>query len=168
MLVFLALTAFLVIIVFTAFNYFAFFNAAPYIPTSGTTLSIMRSFAKLHPHKKAVELGSGDGRIVIALAKMGIEIDGYEINPILVVLSKILIKINRVDKIAHIHWKSFWNISFTEYDLVTCYCIPNKMKKLSEKLNRELPKNALIISNSFTFESLILVEEKDNVRLYTV
>ena len=44
----------------------------------------MIEFAKLKKGEKVVDLGSGDGRVVLEFARKGVEVHGYEINPLLV------------------------------------------------------------------------------------
>ena len=60
---------------------------APFLPSDAKTFErtaiLLGSLGK-GAGKKAVDLGSGDGRMVIELAKLGYEAHGYEINPLLV------------------------------------------------------------------------------------
>jgi len=55
-----------------------------------------------------IDLGSGDGRILIAAACLGAKAVGYEINPFLVWKSRRLIRQARLEKLAKVYWKSFW------------------------------------------------------------
>jgi hypothetical protein len=50
--------------------------------------NVVRSCAHLPPGKLVADLGSGDGRLVIALAKSGLKATGYELNPWLVWYSR--------------------------------------------------------------------------------
>src|SRR3989338_878500 len=59
-------------------------RGAPYLPTHRESVAKMIELAQVRPADKMVDLGSGDGRIVIAFAKQGIEAHGYEVNPLLV------------------------------------------------------------------------------------
>ena len=63
-----------------------FFFGAPYEPSRGKALKSIIKFTNPKSGDKIAELGSGDGRICIALAKnlQKIEIHGFEINPFLV------------------------------------------------------------------------------------
>ena len=57
---------------------------------------------------KAVDIGSGDGRIVIALAKKGLIAHGIEINPFLAMFSRFKINAAGLKGKAFIHRASFW------------------------------------------------------------
>ena len=66
-------------------------GGAPYIPSGEKEVDKIISLAKIKPGDRVVDLGSGDGRIVIGFAKQGTEAHGYEVNPILVLWSKLKI-----------------------------------------------------------------------------
>jgi 16S rRNA A1518/A1519 N6-dimethyltransferase RsmA/KsgA/DIM1 with predicted DNA glycosylase/AP lyase activity len=165
---FLAIIFVALLIIFTFFNFFSFFQGAPFVPTTRTNLHIMLDLANLKPNERVAEIGSGDGRIVIELAKRGARVDGYEINPILVLYSIILIYKHHLQKKAHIHWKSFWNTDFSSFTLVTVYCLNTRMGKLEKKLLKELPKGARVISNTFSFPDLKPEKTKGKVKLYKI
>ncbi|MBU4142330.1 hypothetical protein KKE99_05680, partial [Patescibacteria group bacterium] len=70
--------------IFTFLFVYALFFGAPYVPIPKNGLDKMVEFANIKFGQKAVDLGSGDGRIMIAMAKAGAIVHGYEINPLLV------------------------------------------------------------------------------------
>ena len=80
---------------------------APYVPTQRK--QIESTFSKLRPFKKndvLVDLGSGDGVVLYeAISK----VIGYEINPILVLISWLRLRSNRGR--FTIFWRSFWRIN---------------------------------------------------------
>ena len=97
-------------VLFGMFFLWPFIFGAPFEPTSDRKLKIMMKLAKVKKGEKAVDHGSGDGKIVIALAKAGAEAHGYEINPLLVLFSRYKIKKAGLKGKAFIHWKNFWKI----------------------------------------------------------
>ena len=52
---------------------------------------------------------------------------------------------------AFIHNMNFWDAEFGDYDVLTIYGITSIMKRLEEKLLREMKPGAVIVSNYFTF-----------------
>lgn len=126
----------------------------------------MVSLANVKPGEKAVDLGSGDGRVVIAMAKQGIEAHGYEINPLLVILSRRNIKKAGVSDKVFVHWQSFWNKNLSEFDIITVYGISYMMKKLETKLKKELKLNARVVSNYFIFSDWQPEKRENNVYVY--
>ena len=106
-------------------------RGAIYFPTTPHGVSVMLKLADIKPGEKIVDLGSGDGRILIAAAKMGADAVGYEINPVLVRQSRRAIA--RAGIRAVVHWESFWNVDLSEFDVVIVYGIPYIMQAYREE-----------------------------------
>jgi len=87
-----------------------FLFGAPFWSTDKKTLRKMIEFAKVKLGEKVVDLGSGNGKIVIEFAKLPDvkESHGFEINPLLVFSSRRKIKKLNLEEKAFIHWKNFW------------------------------------------------------------
>jgi len=115
---------------------------------------------------KIVELGSGDGEIVIALAKKGARVDGYEINPILVFISRLRIKRQKLDTRAKIYLKSFWKVNLSKYNKVVFFQYKTITKKLVKKFEKELKPDSKIISNFWKLPKWKLVKQIGKVYFY--
>ncbi len=140
---------------------------APYEPTEEQKIKKIIKLAEISKKDKVADLGSGDGRIVIEMAKAGAkESHGFEINPILVWLSRRKIKKLGLEKKAFIHWKNFWKTSFKEYNVVVLFQFSTIMNKLKRKLKKELKKNSKIISYYWKFPKWKPVKTKENIYLY--
>ncbi|HVS79625.1 MAG TPA: hypothetical protein VHF05_01470 [Candidatus Paceibacterota bacterium] len=142
-----------------------FFRGAPYLPTNDATLERMMRAARISPGERMADLGSGDGRLVIAAALAGAEAEGYEINPLLVFLSKRAIAKRGLSERARIRRTSFWKADFRNCEVVTIFGVPSIMPKLEQKLLAELPVGARVVSHSFPFPSWE-GERDENVFLY--
>jgi len=162
----IAALAFAIFLVVFAFVPIIFFWGAVYLPTQKQTVKKMIELAKIKPGEKAVDLGSGDGRLVIALAKSGAEAHGFEINPILVLLARINILRAGLRGKAFVHCRSFWNENFSEFDIVVIFGIGHIMDKLGKKLDKELKKGTRVVSNSFLFPNWQLLKKETCVFLY--
>ena len=166
------LTLFIILaIILFIFFYWPWLFGAPFEPTKEKKLKKMIEFAGIKKRKgkrrvKAVDLGSGDGRLVIALAKAGAEAHGYEINPFLVWISRRNIKNAGLKGKAFIHWGSFWNVNLKEYNIVILFQFPTIMKRLKKKLMRELEKGTKVISNHWRFPSWKIRKKSEDVLLY--
>ncbi|MCX6794068.1 MAG: hypothetical protein NTY06_03105, partial [Candidatus Gottesmanbacteria bacterium] len=76
---------------------------------------------------------------------------GYEINPILVLFSKL--------RGTKTHWKNFWHADIHDADVIFVYLLPWKMKRLADKLKGELKPGTTIVSNSFIFPNWKIVRQ---------
>lgn len=137
--------------IFTFLFFYALIFGAPYVPIPKYGLDKIIEFAAVKPGQKAVDLGSGDGRIMIAMAKAGAIVHGYEINPLLVWWTQRRIKQEGLEGRAFVYLKSFWNEDLYSFDIVTLFGVRKIMKRLEEKLDKELKPGAKIISFGFSF-----------------
>lgn len=120
------------------------------------------------PTIKAVDLGSGDGRVVLELAKKGLHVTGYEINDALVQKSRQRIKEVQLSQRATIIKKSFWEADLSAYDLVYLYGMGSILGRLEKKLEKELKPGTKVISNIFRFPTWKVKKEKHNLYLYVM
>ncbi|PIS04951.1 MAG: hypothetical protein COT81_03700 [Candidatus Buchananbacteria bacterium CG10_big_fil_rev_8_21_14_0_10_42_9] len=143
------------------------FRGAYFASTNKKTLSLIISEVKALQGQtainKAADLGSGDGRIVLALAKRGIQTTGYEINPWLVYRSRQKVKDGSQAKILN---QNFWSVSLANYDLITVFGIGYMMLNLEKKLRHELKPGAHVISYYFTFPNWQPIKNGHNIFLY--
>lgn len=152
---FLLLTTFLSII-----------YGAPYVVTDKKTIEKIFSFVSMQKNYKVADLGSGDGRIVIAFAKKGIKVHGYEINPFLFCLSKYKVIKHGLSNKAFIHLKNYWNQNLSSYNVIVVYGMKHIMYKLENKLLKELKKGSFVISVAYKFPTWKCTKKKDNLFLY--
>jgi precorrin-6B methylase 2 len=120
-----------------------------WVPTPPELVNIMLSIAKVTPDDYVIDLGSGDGRTVIAAAKLGASAIGIEYNPDMVALSKR----NAVN--AGVSDKTdFIEADLFEYDLskatvITMFLLPEINLRLRPRL-LDLRPGTRIVSNTFT------------------
>lgn len=143
---------------FAIFFYFSFYNLLPtlflgafFARTKDETAQKMLRLSGVKAGENVLDLGSGDGSLLIAIAKTGAKAVGYEINPMLVKRSKKNIQKAGLQNQASVHLKNFWSVDLSQFDVVFVYGISHMMKRLEEKLQKELKPGARVVSNHFTF-----------------
>jgi len=137
-----------------------------YVPTKRNYVPHIVKFLAIKQGEKAVDLGSGNGRLLIALAQAGAEAHGFEHNPLLVWRSRYNIKKAGLHGKAFVHMNNFWDVDVSSFNCVVIYGIPYIMPKLEEKLRRELKSGARVVAHSFPFPSWKPVESHKRVYLY--
>lgn len=65
------------------------FFELPYVATKKDKIQTMLDLAQIKKGETVVDLGSGDGRLLFAAAQKGAIAIGYEINPVLVLLTRL-------------------------------------------------------------------------------
>ncbi|XP_006900227.1 PREDICTED: protein FAM173B [Elephantulus edwardii] len=118
------------------------------------------------------DVGSGDGRIVIAAAKMGFQAAGYELNPWLVWFSRYRAWREGVHGSTRFHISDLWKVSFSQYSNVVVFGVPQMMPPLEKKLDLELANDARVIACRFPFPNwtpdMVMGEGTDTVWVYNV
>lgn len=141
-------------------------RGAIFFPTSSRNIKTIMRFADIKSGHRVVDLGSGDGRVIIAAAERGAVAIGYEINPVLVWQSRRAIARAGFQKSVSVEWKSFWKADLSLFDTVIVYGIPYVMSDLKKKMDRELKPNTKVISNIFNISEWKIISEENKVYLY--
>lgn len=144
------------------------FQGAPFVATEKKRVQKILDVADIKVGDMIADIGSGDGRLVIAFAQVGIMTYGFEINPFLVWWSKFVARRKGVSKKTKFIRANFWQTNFSEYDVVFVFGIPYIMGRLGKKLQNELPKGAKIISNGFHIPDMKLVKKDGQIFVYEV
>ena len=147
----LFLAGIIILIVIFAIWISSCFFGAPFQPSSNKELKEIIKLAKVKRGDKVADLGSGNGKIVIEFAKRGIESHGYEINPLLVWISRMRIKNMHLQNKAFIHSRNFMNANLSKFNIITSFQISYIMPGLEKKLKKELKPRAKVISNTWKF-----------------
>lgn len=150
----------LIIICFSAVLLFG----APYVPTLNPQVKAALELAGLERGQTLLELGCGDGKVLIAAAKQGINVVGYELNPLLALIA--WIRTRRYRKYVRIIWGDFWRKPWPPAEAVFTFLLPKYMKKLDKKVIRYEHKPVKLVSFAFTIPNKPETRQKDGVYLY--
>ncbi|GIY22835.1 ATP synthase subunit C lysine N-methyltransferase [Caerostris darwini] len=120
----------------------------PYVPATDNQ---MRNVVSLLKNRKGtlIDLGSGDGRIVLTAAKMGFPSIGVELNPWLVLYSKIKASYLGLNRQATFRRQDIWKTDLNRYDNIVIFGVEQMMSQLEEKLSHELKDDACVIACRF-------------------
>ena len=150
------------------FVFFPIGRGAIYDPSSRAEAEVMARIAEVRPDEKAADLGSGDGRVVCALARAGAVAHGYEINPVLVLISRRNIRREGLGGRAFIHWGNFWRRKLSDYSLITTFQVGFVMARMEAKLSRELAPGSRIVSHYWRFPGLQPERTQGNIYRYRI
>ncbi|KAJ7305717.1 hypothetical protein JRQ81_010083 [Phrynocephalus forsythii] len=123
----------------------------PYVPSSTKQVNNMMSLLKGRSGK-LVDLGSGDGRIVLEAYKRGFRpAVGYELNPLLLRLSHFRAwRAGCSGKVVY-RREDFWKANLSDCNNVTVFLAPSVVPQLERKLLSELPEGAWVVAARFPF-----------------
>lgn len=122
-----------------------------WVPTSEALVERMLDLAKVTAKDYVIDLGSGDGRTVIAAAKRGARAHGIEYNPEMVALSKKNAEAAGVGARATFEKADLFETDLTKASVITMFLLPSINMKLRPTL-LTLKPGTRIVSNTFTME----------------
>jgi SAM-dependent methyltransferase len=109
--------------------------AAPYVPTAQSVVERMLQIAKVGPDDFVIDLGSGDGRIVITAAqKYGARGFGVDIDPELVAQANANARKAGVSDRVQFHERDLFATDLSSATVVTIYLLTRSVIKLQAKL----------------------------------
>lgn len=146
-------------------------RGAPYVPSRRADLK--RAFTELYPLTKKdllVDIGSGDGVVLRQAAACGARALGYELNPILVAISKVLSR--KFGDQIQIKLADFWYVKLPpETTIVYTFGESRDINRMYEKVKQEasrLQKPLYFISYGFEVADAKELKTDKSFHLYHV
>jgi hypothetical protein len=121
---------------------------AVWVPTSQAMVEKMLDHAKVTPEDFVMDLGSGDGRTIIAAAKRGARALGVEYNPDLVDYSKRQAAAQGVGDKAMFAQGDMYAADISKATVLALFLLPTNIEKLVPKF-LELPPGTRSVANTF-------------------
>lgn len=142
------------------------FFGAPYLPTKKKTVEDVFRLADIRPGQTLLELGSGDGRLLLAAARQGTYAIGYELNPLLVLWSWLITL--RYRKYVKIHWGNYWLAKWSKTDVIYVFLLQKYMSKLDKKIVQTYAgRKVKLVSLAFTIPNRKPTKQTRELYLYT-
>ena len=111
-----------------------------------------------------MDLGSGDGRLLVESAKRGARVIGYEINPFMVWYAKR--KLSVFGEKAEVYGKNLFDADLSQADVIFIFQVGNFMAKIGEKLQKECKSGARAIVFAFELPGKKHEKEQGIAKLY--
>jgi hypothetical protein len=122
-----------------------------WVPTPPVLVEKMLDMARVTPQDYVVDLGSGDGRNIIAAARRGARALGVEFNPKMVELSTRTAANEGVSDKASFVQGDMYEADFSQATVLALFLLPDNMMKLQSKF-LDLKPGARIVGNTFGFQ----------------
>lgn len=137
---------------------------APWLPVRKR--DIADAFALVHPKEgdTVIDLGSGDGRLLLESVKRGAAVIGYELNPILVWISRYRLRAYRSR--SRLFRQDLLQADLSQATIIFIFGIGPLMPKLSEKIRKECKTGTKIVSFAFELPAMKPVQTKGVAHLY--
>ena len=131
-------------------------NAGPYVPSPTSVVADMLKLADVGPKDFVIDLGSGDGRIVLTAAKVfGARGFGVDINEKLVKEANESAKQQGIADRAKFTIQDLFKTDIRKATVLTMYLLPNTVNMLKDKLFTELNPGTRILSHDYPLSGWI-------------
>jgi SAM-dependent methyltransferase len=136
-------------------------RGAPYLPTLDKQARSALDLLNLQPGQTLLELGCGDGKILLLAARSGLKAVGIELNPFLVIVARL--RTWRYRKQVRVIWGDLWLVQWPPCDGVFTFLLAKFMRKLDKRM---VKVRKPLVSFAFKVPDRPVTSEKDGVFLY--
>ena len=146
-------------------------NAGPYVPSPQSVVADMLRYAEVTDHDFLIDLGSGDGRIVLTAAKVfGARGFGVEIKEDLVKRANQAAKDQGLaDRVKFVK-QDLFRTDISQATVITMYLLPDTVNMLKDKFLSELKPGTRIVSHDYPLtgwipEKYVQMDLEDKVKI---
>lgn len=154
---------FVLIVLILVFGLVVLFGP-PFLPTLRAQADTALDMLELKPGETLLELGSGDGRVVRAAAERGLKVVGIELNPFLVVFSRLYTW--RYRKHVKIMWGNYFHVRWPQADGIFTFMLQRQMAKLDRRITEWHKQPVRLASFAFHIPDKEPIETRAGVYLY--
>ncbi len=151
--------------------YLPIFWGAPWIPGSPAMINRMLALAEVKPGQTVVDLGAGDGRVVILAArKYRARAVGVEIDPLRWIIANALILALGLRGRASVRLGDLRRFPLEGADVVTLFLMQGTNQTIKESLARALRPGAKVVSHLFSMSGWtpVAIDERHALFVYEI
>jgi len=139
-------------------------KGAPWVPSLKRHTEAAFKLLDLKPGQTVIDLGCGDGRFLKQAAKRGYKAVGYELNPFMYAIAKIVTW--RWRKNVKLVLGDMWKADISKADAIYVFLFDRYMMQLDDKLKKEGKKGLKLASHTFRIPTREPAAQEYGVYLY--
>jgi hypothetical protein len=154
----LGLLLFMTVLVLFSRYFLGIGIGAPWLPLRRRDIPDGFSLVDVSADDTVIDLGSGDGRLLVEAAKRGATVIGYELNPFLVWWSRY--KLSSFGNRARVYRKNLLDADLSQATVIYIFGITAIMPHIAKKLMDECRPGTKIISFAFELPGWNRIDQK--------
>ena len=135
---------------------------APFRQTPAPLVERMLDLAAVGPGDRLIDLGCGDGRIVIAAARLGACACGIDIDPARIAEAEAAARLAGVGDRVSFEQGDLFDAGLGEFSVVSLFLLPTVNRWLEGKLRRELREGARVVGYAFPMPNWVPVAQEEH------
>ena len=143
---------------------FVLLYGAPYLPTLSKQVETALDLVDLESGQTLLELGCGDGKVLLAAAARGWCVVGYELNPILALIA--WLRTRRYGKQVRVVCGNFWTSQWPPAEGIFVFLLDKYMSRLDTKIMKLPVRPIKLVSFAFQIPNKPVNVTKDGLFLY--
>lgn len=143
---------------------FVLLFGAPFVPTLRPQIAAALDLLALRRGDTLLELGCGDGRVLVAAAERGIKCIGYELNPILAFIA--WARTRRFGSQVTIVCGDYWRAEWPEAQGIFAFILTRYMGKLHKKIMQYQYRPVKLASFAFEIKEKPATTTREGIFLY--
>ena len=143
---------------------FVLLFGAPYLPTLSKQVEAGLDLLDLKPGQVLLELGCGDGKVLLAAAARGWTVVGYELNPLLAGLA--WLRTRRYGKRVQVICGNFWTTAWPVADGIFVFLLDKYMIKLDSRIAELDHRPIKLVSFAFQIPTKKVIKSQQGLYLY--
>ena len=140
------------------------FRGAPFVISHRKAVEKGLDMLDLEPGQVLIDLGSGSGNVLEAAARRGLCAIGYELNPLLVLYSRIRLWPHR-DSVK-VRWADYWRVELPPADGIYVFLLPRYMKNFDTFIKNNKRRPLKLVSYASEIPGKTAKEEDYGLYLY--
>jgi hypothetical protein len=160
-------TIFAITMLFLFARYFGGMGiGAPYLPVRKQDIEAAFKLVDLGSQDVVIDLGSGDGRLLVESANRGARVIGYELNPILCAIS--MFRLRRFRSQAEVHRRNLLSADVSQATVIFIFGFAWIMPLVADQLKKEARREVKIISFAYELPGFVEIKKEGIARLYRI
>ena len=146
-------------------GFYSLCTGAPFVRSDDKRMAAILKLGDFKREDRVCDLGCGDGKLLRAIAREGVEdVCGYEFSIPTFLLAWVWAKFSKLRYV--VFYANFWNRDLSGHNKIVCFLMHGAMDRFEKEIWPRLSKGTCVIANEFGMKGVKADKEDARVYLY--